>query len=156
MKTQTTPLGTTQALVTAVVKTFSDMAFIDAVDIPDYSEDLSFSHILHISLHEPQKGQIVLFLPYACKKMIVENIYGRDWDSLHATEIDDCLLEILNVLAGNFLNEFCEKEITHGISLPKMLFDDTEIYRKSNCFTDYFFDAEGIPFKISITISNSS
>lgn len=138
-----------ESITSSVEKTFSDMSFIDAVEIPDFSEKLDFSQIIYISFFEPEAGRIALFLPFECKKMIVENIYGRDWDSLNANEIDDCLLEILNVLAGNFLNEYCGKEVKHNISLPELLFDDTQI-KDNKRFIDFYFDAEGNPFKLSI------
>ncbi len=138
-----------RSIASAVEKTFSDMAFVDAVAVSDFSEELEFSHIIHISLFEPEEGEIALFLPSECKKLIVENIYGKDWGTLHATEIDDCLLEILNVLAGNFLNEYCGKEVKHNISLPELLFDDDKI-SGSNGFADFYFNAEDIPFKVSI------
>ncbi len=141
------------AMTSSVVKTLSDMAFVDAVETPDPGEQIVFSHIFHIDIFEPEEGEIALFLPSECKKLIVENIYGKDWSTLHATEIDDCLLEILNVLTGNFLNEYCGKEAKHNISLPELLFDDAKI-SGSNGFADFYFDAEGIPFRVSICFEN--
>jgi len=141
------------AIASSVVKTLSDMAFIDAVEMPDPGEQIVFSHIIHIDIFEPEEGEVALFLPSECKKLIVENIYGEDWSTLHATEIDDCLLEILNVLTGNFLNEYCGKEARHNISLPELLFDDAKI-SESNGFADFYFDAEGIPFRVSICFGN--
>ena len=138
-------------LITSVVKTFSDMVFIDAGELGEVPEELIFSHIVHINLFAPEKGDIALFLPSECKKMIVENIYDSDWSTMQATEIDDCLLEMLNVLAGNFLTEYFGVEVKHDISLPELLFDEAEMDKK-NGFTELFFDAEGIPFKVSIKL----
>ena len=138
-----------ESVISSVVKTFGNMAFIDVVETDEPEDDLHFNQIIYISIFEPEQGEIALFLPSECKKMIVENIYGSDWDSLHATEIDDCLLEMLNILAGNFLNDYCDRGIKHNISLPELLFDETEMSRK-NGFIDYYFDAEGNPFKVSI------
>ncbi|NOY07361.1 MAG: chemotaxis protein CheX, partial [Spirochaetes bacterium] len=129
-----------EALTPAVIKTFSDMAFIDAEVLKEIPEKLTYGHIIHISLSAPEHGEIALFLPSECKKMIVENIYGSDWTSLNATEIDDCLLEILNVLAGNFLTEYFGAGVKHDISLPELLFD-AEMDEK-NGFTELFFNAE--------------
>jgi len=142
-----------RAVGSSVVKTLSDMAFIDAVEMPDHGEQIVFSHVIHIDIYEPEKGEIALFLPSECKKLIIENIYGEDWSTLHATEIDDCLLEILNVLTGNFLNEYCGKDARHNISLPELLFDDAKI-SGNNGFVDFYFDAEGIPFRVSICFGN--
>jgi CheY-specific phosphatase CheX len=138
-----------KALEEAVAQTFSDMAFIDVVEAVDCMKEINFSHILDISFFKPKEGKIVLFMPSECKKMIVENIYGSDWSKLYDTEIDDCILEILNVLAGNFLNEYYGKEVRHDISLPELLFDETEI-KNNKYLIEKFFDAEGTPFKVSI------
>jgi len=100
-----------ETLISAVIRTFSDMAFIDVEVLKEIPEELTCSHIIHISLSAPEHGEIALFLPSDCKRMIVENIYGSDWTSLNPTEIDDCLLEILNVLAGNFLTEYFGAEV---------------------------------------------
>ncbi len=140
-----------KALVLSVEKTFSDMAFIDAGRVEENLEELDFSHIIHIDLFAPMQVEIALFLPSECKKLIVENIYGTDWSTLHATEIDDCLLEMLNVLAGNFLIECFGRQVKYDISLPELLFDDSKI-SKRNGFDFFPFDAEGIPFKAAIKI----
>lgn len=140
-----------KSMVSSVVKTFSDMAFIDAVETPGAPEELTFSHIIHITFSEPEEGEIALFFPLECKRLIVENIYGIDWNTLDATAIDDCLLEMLNVMAGNFLNQYFGEDVKHSFSLPQLLFDEAEI-RNRNRFVDYFFDAEGIPFKVSICL----
>ena len=65
--------------------------------------------------------------------------------------IDDCLLEMLNVLAGSFLNSYYGEEVKYSLTFPEILFDDKEIDEgaKSHIF---YFDAEGIVFKVSISI----
>jgi hypothetical protein len=115
------------------------------------AQDAGFGHLLHIAFEQPEKGEIVLFLSVPCKKLIVENIYGRQWDSLEATEIDDCLLELLNVLAGNYLNERQGRDGKHRISLPEMLFDDKELGGDAD-MKSMWFDAEGIPFRIALRL----
>ena len=137
------------SVVAAVERTFSDMAFLDVVEVPEISARLKFGHILHISFTEPEEGEIALFLPSECKRKIVENIYGRDWGDLHATEIDDCLLEMLNVLAGNFLSDCYGDAKKHNVSLPELRFDDSGIF-KGDKFAQFYFDAEEMPFKVSI------
>ncbi len=140
-----------KSLAEAAARTFSEMAFIDVTEALKVPETLEYSQIIHISLFEPVKGEIALFLPADCKRMIVENIYGSDWTGLDAAEIDDCLLELLNVLAGNFLIEYCGTGVKHDISLPDLLFDDNEL---KNGYQNFYFDADGINLKISIKISS--
>ena len=93
-----------EALVEAAQKTFADMAFVDVNPTEPPSEPLTFSHVISIEFRTPGTGRILLFLPQEVKKMVAENIYGRDWKTLRSEEIDDCLLELLNVLAGNMVD----------------------------------------------------
>ena len=139
------------ALGAAVLKTFSDMAFIDVAPSPVCEETISYSHILSIALRQPVVGGLALYLPSECKRMIVENIYGEEWEQLSGVQIDDCLLELLNVLAGNFLNEYCGAGLQHNISLPELIFDETELQRPEEV-NEYLYDAEGVCFKVVLGI----
>ena len=146
-----------EVLTEAVTTTFSEMAFIDIAAVPGSAEtteepdESAFSHILSVAFTEPEAGKIALYLPYACKRQIVENIYGSDWQTLSSTEIDDCLLEILNVLAGNFLNRWYAREGRVGMSFPELLFDDHRIHNLAKR-KEYCFDAEGNEFKIALVL----
>ena len=138
-----------RAVVQATEKTFADMAFIDATEVHDGSTESSAGQLAHIGFTRPIQGQIILYMPTPLKNLAVENIYGRSWEEIGTGEFDDCLLELLNVLAGNFLNELGVSEESHGISLPQMLFDDSEIENHGQ-FKRYYFDAEGNPFQVSV------
>ena len=92
-------------LLAATERTFSDMAFVDVTELEQPPEDTRYGQVLHIAFTLPVNGQMILYLPTPCKKLLVENIYSRNWEELKTSEIDDCLLELLNVLAGNFLHE---------------------------------------------------
>jgi hypothetical protein len=140
-----------EALKQAVEMTFMNMAFVDVMEAEEPAE-VNFSHIIHISFSSPVEGGMILFLPTACKKMIAENIHGSNWESLSTDEIDDCLLELLNVLAGNFLNIHYGKEVGHNMTFPQLLFDESEVPEHGD-YRDYFFDAEGVPFKIGLWIT---
>ena len=142
------------SITEAVITTFMDMAFIDAMPRDSCeSESVEFSHIIHIDFKAPTEGSLILYLPTACKRMIVENIHGNDWLELSADEIDDCLLEVLNVLAGNFLRNYCGEELTHNMSFPEILFDESDIPDKS-AYEEFCFDGEGVLFKTAIAITD--
>ena len=96
-----------QARLDAAQKTFADMAFVDVNPTDPRSDPVNCSHVISIDIRAPSPGRILLFLPQEVKKMVAENIYSRDWDSLQSVEIDDCLLELLNVLAGNMVDDLC-------------------------------------------------
>ena len=138
------------AFVTATQETFSDMAFIDVEATEARDGALGLSHVTYLTFSEPESGAVALFLPYDCKRLIVENIYGAEWESVGAEAIDDCLLELLNVLAGEFLAEFFGADRRREVSLPTLLFDESSITDDGGKFTSYHFEAEGIPFKAAL------
>lgn len=138
-------MNDTDYLTEAVKKTLSDMAFLDAEPVEDDEGITGTSHIIAISYEAPERGSIALMLPLACKRQIVENIYGDEWESLDSEEIDDCLLEMLNVLAGEYLSSRYGREVRRDLSLPRLVFDAAEL-ETSNTAERICFDAEGTPF----------
>lgn len=140
-----------EVLAESVVATFAEMAFVDIAEVPETAEPLEYSHILAVDFIEPGAGSLALYLPYECKRQIVENIYGSDWKALSSTEIDDCLLEILNVLAGTFLNNYYGVERRISMSFPELLFDDHRIRNLANR-KEFCFDAEGNQFRIALIL----
>ncbi len=136
-----------EALSVSVINTFGEMLFLDAVESKEIRLD-NYSHIIRLVILEPEYLELVLWLPLEIKIEIAETIYGKSWDEITDTEIDDSLLEILNVLAGNFLLECAGPDKKYNISLPEILFDSEEL--DNTGYSDVFFDVEGKPFKISV------
>ncbi len=134
-------------LLISVQNTFAQMLFLDVME-SDITEIKHYSHILRLTIMEPEYLDLVLWLPLEIKKEIAENIYGKEWDDITDTEIDDCLLEMLNVLGGNFLIEYAGQDVKYNISLPEILFDEEELQESG--FTDIYFNAEGKFFKVSV------
>ena len=134
------------AFINATRKTFSEMAFIDVVESPQLSNEIKYSHIIYQAFIEPDRGDCALFLPFACKKKIVENIYGEDWENLNPDQTDDCLLELCNVLAGNYLIDVYGENARRDMSLPQLLFDEKHLIKDDNV-QEFFFSAENVPFK---------
>lgn len=135
----------------AVQMSFGEMAFIDAVPLKDLEEEVDTHQILFLDFQEPARGWIALFLPLALKKQISENIYAKDWGELNSEEIDDCLLELLNVLGGNFLSLYAGGDTRHNLSFPQVLFDEGEVPEDDSILSSSF-DGEGIPFIIKMHI----
>jgi len=138
-------MGEPTVFVEAVKKTLSEMAFVDVEPTATPAEPLKVSHISHISYDGPERGEIEMALPLSCKRRFVENIYGDDWERLDPEEIDDCLLEIINVLAGEYLSEQYGDGIQRELSLPRLIFDRSAAMGNPDVL---FFDAEGEVFQI--------
>jgi CheY-specific phosphatase CheX len=133
-------------------QTFEAMAFID-VEVDEATErEFTAGQLMHILFSEPIDGEMVLILSKDCKMKIIENIYGEDWTEVDPTAVDDCLLEMLNVIAGNFLNFYCGYRSKHNLSLPNLIFDLQETHDQKDARL-FHFDAEGAPLKVSLRIS---
>jgi hypothetical protein len=145
---------TVDAAVTGAVRdAFGEMAFIDVGDgepgpVPEVAQ------VLSLTFSDPRRGTLALLLPKACKKAIVENIYGVGWDSLTTDKIDDCLLELLNVLGGAFMRNYFGRETDFAISLPEMIFDESHLDVRGEG-RDLFFDAEGVVFQVRIWVEGT-
>ncbi len=140
-------------LFVSIQETFAEMAFIDVIPESGDHTKISYSSIIGISFSEPGKGSLLFYLPKECKKKLVENIYGEEWVTLSDMEIDDCLLEMLNVLAGDFLKNLYGKDKKNVMSFPKLIFDDESLISEEGVTEmDYFFNAEGAKFKAQVSL----
>lgn len=139
-----------EALVAATQNTLGEMAFLDVLEV-EKASDFEAGQLLFIEFTKPIHGRMLLSFPVEIKRAIVENIHAADWEELSVSEIDDCLLELLNILAGNFLRELHEQNIKVQLSFPHVLFSLEEISDLHN-FTVYHFDAEGTPFSVSLAL----
>ncbi|MBB6481480.1 chemotaxis protein CheX [Spirochaeta isovalerica] len=137
----------------AVIETFAEMAFIDVVPEPHREGKISYTGIMGLEFSRPGRGHILFYMTKDCKKELVENIYGEEWIRLSDMEIDDCLLEILNVLAGDFLkNLFGEKDKV-VMSFPRLYFDEENIPGNPGQFR-FVYNAEGALFFARLSLEN--
>ena len=140
------------AMIKTIESVFSDMIFIDTLYIKEAPERFEYTQILFIDVISPQAGYIVAYLPLELRKTIVETIHSSDWNDMHASEIDDCLLEILNVVAGNFMTEFLGRDNKYNISFPAVNYDEEDIENLDKS-QELYFNAEGSVFKINVFLN---
>jgi hypothetical protein len=133
-----------ESLTQAVIKTFEEMAFIDVVESPGASGNLKYENGFCIDLLKPISSKIILFLSEGLKKKIVENIFSTDTESLEVNQGDDCILEILNVLAGKFLSAYYGKNIEYKLEFPQVFMDLDE----KDEYISVNLNAEGFDCKI--------
>lgn len=138
-----------RVFISSVIDTFAEMAFVNVISEKKSGIDIKYSNILGIDFSEPLGGNLLFYMPKECKKELVENIYGKDWKSLQDEEIDDCLLEILNVLAGDFLKNLFGKEQKIIMSIPKIFFDDSFLPEMDHGI-EFIFNADGVKFKAQV------
>ncbi len=142
------------ALVAATQSTLGEMAFLDVLESTEAVE-FEAGQLLYIEFSKPIRGRILLAFPSEIKQEIVENIHATAWEDLSVSEIDDCLLELLNILGGNFLRELHKEDTKVVLSFPHVLFSLEEISDLEN-FKEYYFDAEGTPFAVSLSLQEEN
>ena len=140
------------AMIKTIESVFSDMIFIDTLYMEEAPESFEYTQNLFIDVISPQAGYIVAYLPLELRKTIVETIHSSDWNDMHASEIDDCLLEILNVVAGNFMTEFLGRDNKYNISFPAVNYDEEDIENLDKS-QELYFNAEGSVFKINVFLN---
>lgn len=140
-----------ESLTEAVQQTFGEMAFIDV--LPAEVESVEHSQIMVLEITLPIRGFMYLIMPKECKQQVVENIHGDSWDALNPNQIDDCLLELLNVLGGNFLSNFYGESVKYSLSFPQVIFDESEL-PNLNEYMLFGYDAEGSSFAVALQFEN--
>ncbi|MBN2509160.1 MAG: hypothetical protein JXB03_02745 [Spirochaetales bacterium] len=136
------------SLERAVSATFAEMAFIDVNPVDPQPVDSR--QITSIDIASPFRGRIIVRLPLEVKKNIVEYVHGVGWDTLNPDQIDDCLLELLNVVGGTFLFNLYGEGMSYKVLFPEMIFDESELTGGAPD-VEIYFDAEGTVFSVSFT-----
>jgi CheY-specific phosphatase CheX len=136
------------AALQAIRETFAEMTFLDVL-VDEEENDFTEGQLLYLEIYEPVKGRLILVLPTELKREIVENIHATDWEELSVSDVDDCLLEVLNVYAGDFVRALFGKEAKLRLSFPTVMFGFEEIPDLEQ-FIHFHFHAEGRPFRVYI------
>lgn len=145
-------MDTPQALAEAVGATFADMAFMDAEPESAHPGEPNPGQVIAIEFLQPLSGYLVLHLSAATKQLIIENIHGVDWGSLSGSEVDDCLMELVNILAGNFLALVGAGDSRHSLSLPQVLYDEFDLITDDG-LADHYFSVNGETTRVSLKYS---
>lgn len=139
-----------EAIINSTINTCAEMTFLDVLEDGE-KVDFEAGQLLFIEFDRPVYGRLLLTMPSELKRAIVENIHAKDWEELTVNEIDDCLLEVLNVLAGNFLRALHQEEVKVHLNFPHVMVGYEEI-PDLDSFDVYHFDAEGTPFTVSLAL----
>ncbi len=132
------------SILLAVTKACNNMAFLDVTE--SNNENLNFKNRIQFYFFKPFQGNIVLFFMDDLKNRIVENIYGEKALKLSPEMKEDCISEMMNIIAGNFLslyfgdNEYEKNEVSHDNG------------SNSSYLISSFFNAEELKFKIVLFI----
>lgn len=137
-----------EAALQAASETFAEMTFLDVIR-DEEQQAFTEGQLLYIEMQDPVKGRLVMALPTELKRSIVENIHATDWEELSVSDVDDCLLEVLNVYAGDFIRALFGEEAKARLSFPTVMISFDEVVDIEE-FYRFHFNAEGTPFRLYI------
>lgn len=143
-------------LFNSISKIFGEMAFIDVeeTDIkPDFQENGTIVGnkenytIYSIDILKPFLGTIFMLIPEELKKAVTINIFGDNIEAVsNQDKSTDCLLEILTIVTGDFLNSYIGDGRKFVIDLPKISVNPEMFYNKN--VSRFALDAEGQLFEV--------
>lgn len=109
------------ALKDAVFKTLEGMAFVDAEVLEEdavnsiYEGDTLWAVL---PILQPFAGEIAVFLSRKGAKILTESLFSTDGEEVASGVEGDVLAEILNTIAGCFLNELLPPEQSFILDVP--------------------------------------
>ncbi len=134
----------TDALRGAVQKVFNDMAFLEAQTGQNGTPVFSQVFRIWYADAREQCGELLLCVPQELKAVIVENIHGRHFSEIDSAMADDCLMELLNVMAGLLLTAIYG-QTAYRLGTPQVLFEKSLPHRDPKRI-EMIFQADKLPF----------
>ncbi len=137
----------------SVSTVIEQMAFLDVEPSKRAVTDSDPKYFIH--MQSPVDGVLLFSMPDNSKKNLAGNIYGKDFTEIKMNEVNECLLELVNIITGQFLNKLDIENAQYILGIPRIIFTEEKLYKYSHNY-DYFFNAEGIPFQIKLMLNKLS
>lgn len=135
-----------EALLTAVVDTFENLAFMEAEAATNGS--LSDDHIrCRLAIKAPTEGQLELRIGKDLAKRIAGTVWSMQQDDIDEQMLRDTVAEILNTLAGRFMKNIVPEDRTFELGLPEILTASPE---QDVGWRDFFFTLDKTVFIVAI------
>lgn len=125
-----------------VLKTFFELTMMEAVPVSD--NEISHESVFEsfsINNRYPELFRLEFCFPLTTKRFIVEAIYSQSYEELSELQIEDCLLEVVNVIAGNYFTAYFGQVNPFELGLPCPLPEQTKA--KALSFHNFALD-EGL------------
>lgn len=143
----------------AAAQVFAEMAFIDVNPATDAENEPSRK-----SGNEPQPGEetqcavidvmaplscrLELRIPAGVRERIVENLFSEMPEAERKKNAEDSILEMLNIIMGNFLSAYFGSGTELQLSLPRYRWLAEEM--PGTAVANLRLDAEGSPFELAL------
>jgi hypothetical protein len=107
-------------VTSAVVETLENMAFMEvlAVDEKNRLPGIDESISVRQQILAPVQGDFHLLMPRALAAMIAATIFTVAMTEVSEQHLEDVATELLNTIAGKFLNDFLPTDATYKLGLP--------------------------------------
>ncbi len=132
------------AVENTVMETFAEMAFLDVMP-SDSKNEFGTSQGFAVNIAGNERLRCYLDMSIAAKHAVVENIHADAWTELSSEEIDDCLLEILNVLGGTLGRALWGEAVRYKLGFPEVV---VMMPGRGDGVHVFDFDAEGEPLTV--------
>jgi CheY-specific phosphatase CheX len=139
------------AIYGAIANTLENMAFLevgrDLEDATRYpAEETVCCRLL---IHDPLQGEIYLVMPIPLMRKIASTVYIMPEEELSERMLLDMLGELVNTVAGLFMNAYLPKNQTYALGLPETGVDRPESVLST--MKEWEFQTEDTVFSLSLT-----
>jgi hypothetical protein len=139
-----------KAMLTAVAETFENLAFMEALPGDEDAVQTAQDECLQAALlfHEPVQGEIRVAFPRELLTQVAATVFGLPAGECSDSTLHDVSAEILNTIAGRFMNELLPEHQVFRIGLPEIgpaaAGDESEDWR------EWTFQADGYLFSVCL------
>ncbi len=112
-----------QDIYRAIATTLENMAFMEVSQEVEEArsypaEEMAASRLL---IHDPIQGELYLLMPKPLLSKIVSSVYNLPVEELTEQMLLDLLGELINTVAGLFLNAYLPGDQTYNLGLPEQV-----------------------------------
>lgn len=137
------------AMIEAVQQTLENMVFMEVIEERGTPTEIAAEELAWSSLQikEPVQGEIRLAVPSELLKKITGNVFGIDEEEVTTSQAYDILNELLNTIAGLFMNSLLPEEQEYKIGLPHLKAEDLPLVDE-NTVVWHLINSDEDPLKI--------
>lgn len=139
-----------EILLDVVRYTVREVGFIDIRNCEEiHDRDESICSLQ--KLISPISGKIYLDIPIGLVKRISTNLFGDEVDTSNRESLNDCVVELLNVVTGRFMQRLVSDQV-FDVSLPGIVHSSE--YSKNEYHTKWFETSDKNHFAVSYNIKS--
>jgi len=148
---QIDPARAGKLLAAATSEAFAEMTFIDVSPIqagdglPEAGQDVQCAAI---DVMAPLSCRIEMKVPPAIRDRVIDALFSESPERDRKKNAEDSVLEMLNVITGNFLSAYFGPQTEVRLSLPRYLYLDERL--PGTAVADLRLNAEGTPLDLTL------